>query len=239
MEKYIRKGSFLRNYSNKQHFSNQQLLLETILKNNPNDKLLLDLGCGDGKIIRLVKENTNSDVRIIAFDIIKHTDLHHEGFENIVGNCEYTLPFKDNSIDIIISNQVLEHLFHTDIFFKEIHRTLKKNGVAIISTANLSSIQNIIFIIFGLQPVGYHTSEYFLKKWDFSKFAAHVKLFNVQSLREIPKFHKFNILKIYGSGMYPFPIVFSNIFSKVLTRWCSFITVILTKDGEYESLDDS
>ena len=43
---------------------------------------------------------------------------------------------KDNSFDVIVSFQVIEHIKETELYISEIHRVLKPNGKAYISTPN-------------------------------------------------------------------------------------------------------
>tara|TARA_Y100000310_G_scaffold170217_1_gene170368 strand:+ start:270 stop:719 length:450 start_codon:yes stop_codon:yes gene_type:complete len=39
-----------------------------------------------------------------------------------------TIPFKNNTFDSIVINQVLEHVFEPETFIREVKRVLKKNG---------------------------------------------------------------------------------------------------------------
>lgn len=43
------------------------------------------------------------------------------------------LPFKSNSIDVVVASEVIEHLLFPEKGMKEIHRILKPSGVAIFS----------------------------------------------------------------------------------------------------------
>ena len=52
----------------------------------------------------------------------------------------HDLPFSNESFDVIVSLQVIEHLKKPESFFKETKRVLKKEGVLIISTPNPSGI---------------------------------------------------------------------------------------------------
>lgn len=222
----MKKGNYLRNYSIRQNDENRKLLISNLnideVKDNCN---ILDIGCGDGQLLYLLKKELQSknDVKYYGLDISLAENKYN--LNMIKGNCEFNLPIKNNSIDLVLSNQVLEHLINTDDFFSEINRIMAKDGVAVVSTANLSSIQNVFFILLGLQPLGYHTSRYHLEKWQLPVYGAHVKLFNIQSLKDISKYHGFKVVKTYGSGLYPFPILVSNCLSKLLKPWCSFITV--------------
>lgn len=46
------------------------------------------------------------------------------------------LPFKDNYFDIVISNQIIEHIKDKNNHINEIYRVLKKDGVCYLATPN-------------------------------------------------------------------------------------------------------
>jgi SAM-dependent methyltransferase len=62
------------------------------------------------------------------------------------------LPFDDERFDVVVSNQVLEHLADTDAFVSEVARVLRPGGVAAVSTENLASWHNIAALLLGWQP---------------------------------------------------------------------------------------
>lgn len=47
-------------------------------------------------------------------------------------------PLDDESVDVVFSNQVIEHLTNALNFVREIHRVLKSGGYAVIGTENLA-----------------------------------------------------------------------------------------------------
>ena len=52
------------------------------------------------------------------------------------------IPLKNNSIDLIICLEVLEHLRQPDHFLKEIIRLLKKDAIAVFSIPNILSFSS-------------------------------------------------------------------------------------------------
>lgn len=84
-------------------------------------KQFLDLGCGD-KHLRESVEDRN--MNYLGLDI---TDVNFE-FDK--------LPFENNSIDIIVSLAVIEHIANPDNFLSEIFRVLIPGGLIYISTPN-------------------------------------------------------------------------------------------------------
>ena len=62
-------------------------------------------------------------------------------------------PFEDNSVDIVICTQVLEHLVLGSPLVKELSRILKPNGRAIISVPNIVSLKSRVKVLMGQLPV--------------------------------------------------------------------------------------
>jgi len=93
--------------------------------------LLLDAGCGTG---------TNSLVfsrygQVIAFDLSEHA-LHFSsmnGVENLCRGTMTALPFKDETFDVIVALDVIEHVDDDLAALREYRRTLKKDGRIIIT----------------------------------------------------------------------------------------------------------
>ena len=62
-----------------------------------------------------------------------------------VGNVEDELPFQEDFFDIVICNDVIEHLENPSIVLKQIQRVLKTNGILYINTPNFNWIRKKVF----------------------------------------------------------------------------------------------
>lgn len=178
---------------------------------DPNAKVI-DLGCGKGNFTLKVKEMINCkeiygvDVWEDALKEARYKDINAEKMDL---NEDFTFP--DNSFHVVVSNQVLEHLFFPSKFIQEIYRILKEDGYLVLSTENLSSWDNIISLLFGYTPfsmeydqikIGNPFSPHDKKKRE--EYPSHVRIFSYQGLIDIIKLHGFKIEKVSAAGYFPF-----------------------------------
>lgn len=113
-------------------FNFKKLILE-----NPNG-LKLDLGCGEGRHIFGVMEEF-PNLQCIGLDPhIKSLAKAYEGLDflesisnkktNFLSGSAYSLPFPDNSFDLVVCSEVLEHLHDYKDAVAEVSRVLKPGG---------------------------------------------------------------------------------------------------------------
>ncbi len=187
-----------------------------LLEINSNARLL-DLGCDDGQWT-MELSNRISTKEICGVELVNER-INTAKLKGIkVTKCDLNslLPFKNNFINVIHANQIIEHLHDTDNFISEIHRILKPGGYAIISSENLSSWHNIFALILGFQPfsmtnfsnkgnIGNPFALWKNKKSDVSGYFSwqHNRLFSYFGLKDIFKKHGFFVEKIKTAGYYP------------------------------------
>lgn len=96
--------------------------------NNPK---ILEVGMGEGRYLRKISllrpdaKLFGIDISKVAIDIAKKSNLSGE-FK--VGNAE-KLPYSDNSFDVVVIADVLEHLNDPSVAIKEAERVLKPGGI--------------------------------------------------------------------------------------------------------------
>jgi len=194
--------------------SPKQMFRETYLHNyeklalltNQKNKIILDVGCGNRKL-----------PWAIGIDLSDKADIKQD--------LEKKWAVEDGSIDMVFSNQVIEHITEPDFFVKEIKRVLKNGGTAIISTENLSSWHNIFALFMGWQafsqnisrekrignPLSANSEENCLQDKEKYGYPLHKHIFTAYGLRNLFRLHGFTIEETFGWGYYPFPAWFGSI----------------------------
>jgi SAM-dependent methyltransferase len=97
------------------------------------DHRLLDAGCGD--TLALLKQYGPRASFAVGVDLV--TPSHRPASEIVVtrGNLA-ALPFRDCSLDLVVSRSVVEHLEDPAAVFREFRRVLKRGGRLIFTTPN-------------------------------------------------------------------------------------------------------
>ena len=123
---------------NTQHQDDEQLIqsqikrsegvLDFLSTNFPNNRNLLDVGCGHGYFM---SNFIKSGYKCSGIDPDKLTVEYAKSKGKLdikVGSAE-ELPYPPNSFDVVMSLGALEHVSDLKLSLNEIHRVLKKNGV--------------------------------------------------------------------------------------------------------------
>src|SRR3954469_13370977 len=98
--------------------------------------VVLDLGCGAGTDLLIAAQMTGPDGRVIGVDMTApmlaraHASAQEMGFPNIElhESLIETLPLEDASVDVVISNGVIDLVPDKDAVFDEIDRVLRPGG---------------------------------------------------------------------------------------------------------------
>ena len=93
-------------------FDNPKFIISEILQLKPLGKVL-DIGCGNGKLVNLLHERGEDIIGIDASDTV--IDLCNKQNGRFMQASVLDLPFEDNSFDTLISTDCLEHISEEDL----------------------------------------------------------------------------------------------------------------------------
>jgi ubiquinone/menaquinone biosynthesis C-methylase UbiE len=97
---------------------------------NINNKCVIDLGCGDGEIVEMLKSNGAKPTGIdCSCSQIDRALAHFPTNNYVLGNLENKLPFYKNSFDHGISRFVLMYIDNISQLANETSRVIKPKGV--------------------------------------------------------------------------------------------------------------
>lgn len=102
------------------------------------DKVVLDIASGSGYGTQILAEAAK---HVYGVDVnetaINYSKKHYGGsnIEYLVGDGE-SIPLDDNSVDVVITFETIEHIKDYKKFLVEVERVMKKDGLAIVSTPN-------------------------------------------------------------------------------------------------------
>lgn len=222
---------YMNNLWDKSYQKNQENILN-LLELNSNAKFI-DLGCDDGSWTLCCAKKINTNLIYGAEIANERATLAKEKNISVESaDLNSSLPYSNESFDVVHTNQVIEHLYDTDKFMDEISRILKRGGYTIISTENASSWHNILSLILGWQmfsltnisskkggignPLALHRG---VSTINFSM--QHHRIFSYRGLIEYIQCFGLKVEKILCSGYYPLP----NIFSRIDPRHGHLITI--------------
>lgn len=140
-------GFFAKNKGTRYTFTRR---LEVMMNQMPSleNKTVLEVGCGAG-IISL--ELAKTAKKVVGVDVTETALVFGRKLADLLGysHVEFkkgdaeNLEFEDESFDLIVCSEVLEHLLNTEKAISEFYRVLKKDGTLILTTPCATSLSEI------------------------------------------------------------------------------------------------
>jgi methionine biosynthesis protein MetW len=147
----------------------------TIVSLVGSDKRILDVGCGEGFLAKLLEKKGNN---VVGIDISERVIelARKDGVNAIKCNVEDgELPFHDR-FDVIILSEVLEHLISPVGVIQKLKKHLNQNGYFLLTFPNIAFYEYRLQLLFGRFPRQYvYDSREHLHYWslpDFMDFVA-------------------------------------------------------------------
>ena len=119
------------------------------MKIKKKDKVL-EIGCGNGVLWAKNMDNLHESIEVTLTEICE--DMINEAKSNLRDNSKRfnfiitdltSLPFDDNSFDVVIANHILFFMKDIDLALAEIKRVIKPNGVVYCSTIGSNHLREL------------------------------------------------------------------------------------------------
>lgn len=118
----------------------------SLLKDLNLNGSILDFGCGQGRFLSMLSGMKFKDMA--GADLMSRPMEFPASYQWIQENLNNKLSLKEDSFDVIVAIEVLEHLENPRAVVRELKRLLKPGGYLIMSTPNNESIRSIFSLIF-------------------------------------------------------------------------------------------
>ncbi len=157
---------------------------------------VLDLGCGNGSLSHLIAQQGYDVVGVEESESgIKFARLSFPECQFIQASI-YNLPYSEleNSVDIVISTEVIEHLFYPRELLKAARKCLKPNGSLILTTPYHGYLKNLVMALSGKMD------RHFDPLWD----GGHIKFFSVKTLTNLMLSEGYKNMTFKFAGRFPY-----------------------------------
>ena len=150
-------------------------LLEPLAAANGTEAHLLDVGCWDG--VETVRYARLLRARAHGIEIFPEPAAEAERRDVDVARIDLEtgrFPWADGSMDVVIANQVFEHLKNIWLPMSEMFRVTRDGGWLVISVPNLGSLHNRALMLLGVQPTSIRTFGPHVRGYTAGEFARFV-----------------------------------------------------------------
>lgn len=180
----VKKG--LQNEFQKRRVACTLHLIELAVTDKSSDLKVLDIGCGQGHITCKIHEALpHAEISGLDYSLsaIDYAASHYPGIDFSVANV-YQPPYLENHFDIVVCNNVWEHLPDPVFLLSGISRITKPGGYLIISTPSRYRLENLAKALLG-KPVSFMATN-------------HVTEYSVGQVIEQLRFADFTVEKVYS-----------------------------------------
>ena len=159
---------------------------------------ILDLGSGNGALCNQLKilgyDITGVEPDQKGFKIARKAYPEIQFYNFGVGDDPGLLLSEEQPFEVVISTEVIEHLFAPHQLIKYVGTVVQENGYLILSTPYHGYIKNLAISI--------------LNKWDFHftalRYGGHVKFFSRSTLTQLLNQNGFDVVGFSGVGRIPY-----------------------------------
>jgi 2-polyprenyl-3-methyl-5-hydroxy-6-metoxy-1,4-benzoquinol methylase len=173
-------------------------LVQSLGNSSAKKGTVLDIGCGNGSL--------SHELSKLGFEVygVDRSDsgihIAREAFPEVqfaLGDVEEDLspdPFQAESFDVVVSTEVVEHLYRPRRLVQNAFQLLKPSGHFIVSTPYHGWLKNVVLALSGKMD------NHFTALWD----GGHIKFWSRETLSRLLTEKGFTDLRFVGTGRVPY-----------------------------------
>ncbi len=215
---------------------NRKVILSILKKIAFGKQLFLEIGPGEVPLLDLLDIEDNQKCYLDLpgmFPVGRLSGVRY--IEQNAGTDSWDL--NDESVDVLVSSQCLEHIPDTDHFISEANRVLKKGGILILSVPNQGALVFILMLLLTINPTMNEVSNRFIglgnpfstnryKKRENYHGYTHLRLFTTRAMDDLIKVYGFEVMKNHGAT-FGIPLI-GEFLAKIFPYYGLF-TIVMAK----------
>jgi len=168
------------------------------LQNVPPGSIVMDAGCGNGSFIALFQDRNwqlhGSDLSPTGIELARKTYPNINFFLADAQSLYADFLNTVGPVDIVISTEVIEHIYDPRGFLRNCFGLLKPGGTIVLTTPYHGYLKNLLLAVTG------KLDQHFTVLWDHG----HIKFWSRKTMKEVLKETGFTNIEFAGSGRIPY-----------------------------------
>jgi len=162
------------------------------LRSIPPDSAVLDMGCGNGSMLAEIRKLGKWKLCGVDSSESAASMARSQGFDVRLADATVdSAPlFERHSFDLIISAEVIEHVYDPRGFLRHAHTLLRPHGRLLLTTPYHGYLKNLLIAILG------KSDSHFNPLWD----CGHIKFWSRATLSAALAETGFHRIEFYGAG---------------------------------------
>ncbi len=192
----------------------RDMIIEDLEDRQENTVTILDVGCGEGALGKLLKERLKDGATVVGCDISdsaieEASKYYSDCFQVDFDKCDLGHRFAEKEFDCIVLLEVLEHLFEPGNILKQCCSILKDDGILVASFPNIAWYRYRIDMLKGNFPRGYC----------LLSAREHIQNFTLRSFLQLLKDNKFEPVRTDGQFIGPRNLGLGKFFKSFMRKF--------------------
>ncbi|HEY3419533.1 MAG TPA: class I SAM-dependent methyltransferase [Methanomassiliicoccales archaeon] len=193
-----------------------------VKKSSVHQFKMLDVGCGGGQLLENFCRKDNIEVHGIDISQEALRVSKNKGYCSVECDLEAdNMPYPDSFFDVVVMNDLIEHIINPDRMLREARRVIKPEGSIIVCTPNVSHpVSWAMQIVLDLPPM--QSARY---------KSVHVRDFTLRILNKTLELNGLSVSKAQGTFIYPIENRISYYIATRIPRLSERL-IVISKKGE-------